>query len=115
MKAALDYLGKLPNKRKIAVLGDMLELGEYSKKLHEQVGEVVANNKIDILICRGEESLKIIKKAEEKELKKENIYHFNTNQEIISVLKKILQKEDAVLIKASNGLKFIEICETICN
>ena len=48
MKAALNYLGNIPNKRKIAVLGDMLELGEYSESLHEQVGEEVAKNKIDI-------------------------------------------------------------------
>lgn len=53
MKAALDYLGKLPNLRKIAVLGDMLELGEYSKELHEEVGKIVAENKVDMLICVG--------------------------------------------------------------
>ena len=66
MKAALDYLGKLPNKRKIAVLGDMLELGEYSKELHEKVGEEVYINKINLLICVGNEAKNIAKKAEKK-------------------------------------------------
>ena len=56
MKAAIEYLAKLPNKRKIAILGDMLELGEYSKQLHEKVGEEINKNKIDVLITVGEMS-----------------------------------------------------------
>ncbi len=50
MKAGLEYLSKINAKRKIAVLGDMLELGDFSKELHEKVGEEVYKNKIDILI-----------------------------------------------------------------
>ena len=47
MKSSIQYLNKMQGKRKIAVLGDMLELGEFSQKLHENVGMEVANNKID--------------------------------------------------------------------
>lgn len=112
MKAALDYLGKLPNKRKIAVLGDMLELGEYSKKLHEDVGEAVAANNIDILICVGEDAKNIAKKAEENGIN--NIFTYNSNQEAINKLQEIMQKEDAILLKASNALNFTQICEAIC-
>lgn len=54
MKAALDFLGKNENNRKIAVLGDMLELGEFSEELHKKVGVEVNKNKIDILITVGE-------------------------------------------------------------
>lgn len=50
MKAGLEVLSKMDGKRKIAILGDMLELGEYSKKLHEDVGNEVTKNNIDILI-----------------------------------------------------------------
>lgn len=50
MKAGLEVLSKMEGKRKIAILGDMLELGEYSKKLHEDVGDEVSKNNIDILI-----------------------------------------------------------------
>lgn len=114
MKAALDYLGKLPNQRKIAVLGDMLELGEYSKELHEKVGEVVAENKIDMLICVGEEAKNIAQKAIEEGMSKSQITLCQNNEEAIQILKKTLNNEDAVLLKASNGLKFIEICEAIC-
>ncbi len=50
MKASLEVLSKTQGKRKIAVLGDILELGDYSKKIHENVGYEVAKNNIDILI-----------------------------------------------------------------
>lgn len=114
MKAALDYLGRLPNKRKIAVLGDMLELGEYSKKLHEKLGEIVYINKIDILICVGSESKNIAKKAEEYGINKKNIFLCKTNEEAINILMEKLQSEDAVLLKASNSLNFTQICDVIC-
>ena len=52
MKAAIEYLGELKG-RKIAVLGDMLELGKFEKELHEKVGEEIYKNKIDILITIG--------------------------------------------------------------
>ena len=64
MKATIEYLAKLPNKRKIAILGDMLELGEYSKQLHEKVGEEINKNKIDVLITVGEEAKNISKIAQ---------------------------------------------------
>lgn len=114
MKAALNYLGKLPNKRKIAVLGDMLELGEYSKDLHEKIGVEVTNNKIDLLICVGKEVENIIKKAEENGMKKQNIILCKTNEEAISILEHTIEPEDAILLKASNSLNFTQICEAIC-
>lgn len=114
MKAALDYLGKLKNTTKIAVLGDMLELGEYSKELHEKVGEAVAANNIELLICVGEESKNIAKKAEEYGMSKNNIYTFSSNKEAIELLNKTLKKGDTILIKASNGLHFTEISDAIC-
>ena len=108
MKAAIEYLSKLRNSRKIAVLGDMLELGEYSKNLHEMVGEEVKNNNIDILITVGKEAKNIAQKANIKET-----YICESNLEAEKVLKKLLKKGDAVLVKASNGMKFIDICEFI--
>lgn len=115
MKAAIEYLAKLPNKRKIAILGDMLELGEYSKQLHEKVGEEINKNKIDVLITVGEEA-KNISKIAQKTVKE--IYNFEKNEQAIKLLQTYLQKEDAVLIKASNGMNFTEISaqlETVPN
>lgn len=112
MKAALDYMSKLPNPRKIAVLGDMGELGEYSQEIHEKIGEVVAQDNIDILICVGTEVKSLINKAKENGI--ENTYICNSNEEAIKLLNERLQKDDVVLIKASNYMKFTEICEAIC-
>ena len=113
MKAALDYVGKLPNKRKIAVLGDMLELGEYSKELHEKVGKVVVKNKIDLLICVGKEVRYMAQQAIVEGMSKEKIFLCNNNEEAIQILQQKLQPEDIVLLKASNGMNFTQICDAI--
>ena len=91
----------------------MLELGEYSKNLHEKVGEEIAKNKIDILITVGNEAKNIVKKATELGINKENTYNFNTNEQAIILIKNTLKPEDAILIKASNGMHFNKIVEEI--
>lgn len=111
VKAAIEYLGEIKANRKIAVLGDMLELGEFSKELHEKVGEEIIKNKIDILVTVGEEAKNIIHKAEELGLK--NTYQLETNKEAVELLNKILKPEDTILVKASNGMKFDQIIEGI--
>lgn len=113
MKVALEYLGRLPNKRKIAVLGDMLELGEYSKQLHEKVGEEVYKNQIDLLICVGEEAKNIAEKAKQKGMSEKSINLCKSKEEAIQILQNILKPEDVVLLKASNALNFMQICEAI--
>ena len=113
MKAAIDYLGKINAKNKIAVLGDMLELGEFSKELHERVGEEVQKNKIDILITVGDCARDIARKAQECGMDKEKIYICNSNDEAIELLKKLAKEGDAVLLKASNGMNFEQIFQKI--
>ena len=112
MKGSLENLAQYKN-RKIAVLGDMFELGEYSKQLHENVGIEVYKNNIDILICAGENARYITNKAKEAGMLKENIYYFKEKENIIEKLKLIIKKDDVILFKASNGMKFFEIVEKI--
>ena len=107
MKAAIEYLKEIKNKRKIAVLGDMLELGSYSEKLHKDVGLLVDKN-IDILITVGKESKYIAEKSNAKE-----IYEFDSNNQAIEKLKSIITKDDVILLKASNSMKFNEITNSI--
>lgn len=107
MKASLEVLAKMNASRKIAILGDMLELGEYSEELHRRVGEEVAKNKIDILFTVGELAKDIAKQAEMLGVKE--VYDFNTNEECIEKLQNIIQKEDCILLKASNRMRFGEI------
>ena len=111
MKASLKYLSSRTDLRKIAVLGDMLELGDFSKELHEKVGEEVANDNIDVLICRGEFAKNIISKANKN--KKTQCILLQNNEEILSKLQEILKEGEGVLIKASNGMKFYEICQKL--
>lgn len=111
VKSALEVVKDYQAKRKIAVLGDMLELGEFSEKLHQDVGIEVYNNKIDILITVGEFSKYIAKSA--KELGTKEIYECENNSEAAKILKEKIKEGDLILLKASNGMHFGEILEKI--
>ena len=92
----------------------MFELGDYSKELHEKVGEEVAKNNVDILICSGESSKYIVEKAKEK-INNENIYYADTKDKIEVLLDKVVENGDVILFKASNGMKFYELAERMIN
>ena len=114
MKVGLEYLHNINySGRKIAVLADMLELGEYSKKMHEDVGIEVVKNKIDVLVTVGEYARYINDKAISAGFDKNNSYHFNNNIECIDFLKRFLKREDTILFKGSNGMKLYEIIDEI--
>ena len=106
MKAAIEYLEKIEGKRKIAVLGDMKELGEYSESLHRKVGEEVKD--IDILITIGELAKCIEETADVREM-----LHFDNNESALEYLKKIMKKDDIILLKASNSMKFGDIAKEL--
>ena len=110
MKASIEFLAKHTGKRKIAVLGDMFELGKYTKELHEKVGKEIVKNKIDVLICSGENSKYIIESVKNSSTK--TIY-FENKKQIIEKLQKELKNGDVVLVKASNAMKFYEICQKL--
>ena len=107
MKSGLQMLNSYKNSRKIAILGDMLELGKFSKELHEQVGKYVIDNDIDILITVGNEA-KYIGSVAKKELN-DKVFSFNNNKDAINKIKEIIKPNDTIFIKASNGMKFSEI------
>lgn len=111
--AALEYLKEYTDKRKIAVLGDMLDLGEYSKELHERTAYEAVRNKVDILISVGPESKYTYQKALELGFNPDNVFWFGSNNEAIEKLNNMMQPNDVVLLKASHGLKFIEILNGI--
>jgi len=111
VKSALEVVKDYKANRKIAVLGDMLELGDFAIKLHEDVGLEVVKNNIDILITVGELSKHIAKVARENGLKE--VYECENNKEAAKILNSKIQKDDLVLLKASNGMKFGEIFDAI--
>lgn len=113
MQASLKNLSEYKNNRKIAVLGDMFELGDFSKELHKKVGKEVVENNIDILICSGENSKNIVEEATKKGMNGQNIYYFEDKNLIIEKLKSIIKSNDVILFKASNGMKFFDLVEEI--
>ena len=113
MEATLKYAENFTENRKIAILGDMLELGEFSKELHEKVGKQVAESKIDILLCTGENAKSIIEGAKRYGMNEKDTKYFNSKKEIIDYIKKIWKEGDVILVKASNGMKFFEIVENL--
>lgn len=106
MKAGITYLQNIKDKRKIAILGDMLELGDYAEELHTSVGKEIKD--IDVLITVGELSKNIAKNAKAQE-----IYQFENNEQAINKIKEISTPNDIILVKASNSMKFIEIVDAL--
>ena len=89
----------------------MFELGEYAEKLHTKVGEDVYNFKIDKLITVGKLAKNIAEGAIEKGMPKENICSFDTVEDFLNNAEKVLLKNEAILVKASRGMKFEKIVE----
>lgn len=112
VKAALEYLSSLTTSRTIAVLGDVLELGEFSKQMHQKMGEEVINNNIDILVTVGKEA-KAIAEVVKNNSKNIEIYSFDKNQDASNLVKEQMKENDVILVKASNGMHFEEIVNSI--
>lgn len=111
IKPSLEYLASLPEGQKIAVLGDIKEVGDFSQELHSKVGEEVIKNKVDILITVGTEARYIAESAMEAGMPKENVYVYKTNLQATKKLKQVAKNGDKILLKASNSMNFGEIYE----
>lgn len=128
--AALDLLSTALTRR-VAVLGDMFELGEEEQQMHETVGSYAMEGKTDLLICIGTLAKAMYtaacQRAEEKQAQEtgkdvvaaekgyslENIYYFKEKEEFLKQSEDILQPGDTVLVKASHGMAFGEIVKAL--
>ena len=111
MLAALNLLDELEG-RKVAVLGDMLELGPYERGGHEMVG-LRAAQVANILLTLGERAHQIADAARRAGMRKSSIVEFNEFEPLMDWLKTNLTKEDAVLIKGSHGLRMDRIASIL--
>ncbi len=111
VRAALTILGYASDKRRVAVLGDILEMGEYAQKAHYELGEAVVKSGADMLVAAGGNAAFIAKGAKDCGMK--NVHSFKTTEEACEFVRTHLQKNDAVLIKASHGMNFEKIYNTI--
>ncbi len=113
MKSAIEYLSECKANRRIAILGDMFELGDFAEELHRRVGEEVARSKIDYLYLIGENSKYIKEEAEKLGFSSKKIFEFKTRDEITKKIQMEMKSGDIILLKASNGMKLFEIAENL--
>jgi len=112
MMAAIDVVQKMGGfKNKVVVLGDVYELGEQSKALHETVAEVV-NDSLTSLYTIGEDSY-VISQAVQKKYPNMDVKHFQLKEEVLPELEQYLNRDTLILFKASRGMKFESIIEKL--
>ncbi len=119
MNSSLDVLSTVET-RKIAILGDMGELGENEEELHYGVGIHAAYNHIDLICCVGPLSLETYTGAEKSIAREPHLKHckplyFNTKKELLEQLPNLLKVEDTILVKASNFMAFSEVVDILKN
>ena len=111
MLNSLTILSKVKDRRRVAILGDILELGKYSKEIHEKIGKSINSNNLDLLITIGNNSTYIKKEAINNNFNKNNIYSYDNYQTLKKYIKSILKPNDIVLIKASHGMELDKIVD----
>lgn len=109
MRAALSVLRDMKAKRKVAVLGDVLEMGSFAEKSLYEVGLSIEG--VDMLVTVGDNSRFIARGASFAGINETK--SFKTNKEAIDHLKGYLKKGDAVLVKASRGMRFEQIVDAL--
>lgn len=116
MRAALDLLAAASSRR-VAVLGDMFELGENADKMHAETGSYAAEKDIDVIICIGELSKymygQACKRAEELSKPDTDIRYYADKRTFIEGMRDIIRENDTILVKASRGMEFEEIVKLL--
>jgi len=112
MQSSLGVLKAVSaNCRSIAVLGDMLEQGDFAESNHRLVGTYAANNGVDTLVCIGNDAKYIAEDAKKCGLKK--VYEFENNSQAAQFLCEYVKDGDVVLFKASRGMKLEEVSSVL--
>lgn len=111
-QAALETLCDLPAKRKIAVLGDMTEIGKYTLSAHKKIG-TIASNCVDIIVTIGPRAKFIAEGAAQNKFRKKDIYQFETAEAALGSVQDLIRKGDLVLVKASRAVGLDKIVEAI--
>ena len=111
MRAAVDVLAKYHNTHRVAVLGDMLELGALAPALHEGVGEFLGRSGVECLVAVGELAVHIYEAA--KAAMVNEIYYCPTKEEAKAVLAQVAQPHSTILVKASRGMAFEELVDEL--
>lgn len=110
MTAAIDVLmEKAGNAGKIAVLGDMLELGNLEAEGHGRVGKLVAQQGVNVLLVLGNRAAMIAQGARDAGYPKDQIYICDSHQHAAEIIKQVARAGDWVLLKGSRGMRMEEV------
>ena len=112
MKMAIETVHSIKAKRKVAIIGDMLELGEFAKEAHKEIG-ALAGKVFDVVVGVGSESAVYASEALKARLAKKNSISVLTVEEILPQLATIITPGDLVLIKASHGVHLNRAVEAV--
>lgn len=113
VESALNILKEYSGIRKIAVLGDILEMEDFSEEIHSRIGRLPILNEIDAIFLAGESSKFIRKSAMESGIPSSKIFYCESNEELNEKLQAFLKPQDTVLLKASHGMAFDKIAENL--
>ena len=109
MFAAIDVLMQINGERKVAILGDMFELGKSSKDAHRGVGEYAKEKGVDLVICIGKYAWDIY-----KGVGRSGIY-FKTAEDLYEAFDQLIRPDDVILVKGSNGMHMDRIVKRLLN
>ena len=119
MRAALDVLASIATRRKmrpLALLGDMLELGDYSRLMHDQLGQYAAQTKVSKLFCYGMMSDIVAEAAIKKGIRAENVFvclDTRDPQTMADMILQVMQPGDVLLVKASRAIHAEKVIECL--
>ncbi len=106
IESATDYLYSYDNRR-VCILGDILETGKYNREIHEKIAKYLYNT--DIFIAIGDDIKYTYDLVKDKQIS----YYFKNIDDFFKEYKNILEKDDIILVKASNGCGFKKIVERL--
>ncbi|MGH7179820.1 MAG: glutamate ligase domain-containing protein, partial [Tepidisphaeraceae bacterium] len=116
MRAALETVAQLTTEgRRVAVLGDMLELGESAARYHREIGELASKCKLDLLACVGEQAALIARTAQDASMPARSIHCFDDSAEAARQIPRWLRRGDLVLLKASRGIHLETVAQAIAD
>jgi len=113
LENALRSLADLPGTRKVAVLGDMLELGAREEEFHREAGKSVFRNGWDLLVTVGPRSRAMAEGAQQAGMNAEKIFTFSDSEEAASQIAGIIREGDTVLVKGSRGMRMEHITKSL--
>ena len=111
VRNALEMLAKTPG-RKVFIFGDILELDNYAKDIHEEIGKIIVDKKIDVLLTVGENAGYTYSICYDNGIES---YHYDSNEKMLEEIDKIIDIGDTILVKGSHGMNLIQIVEHLKN